>query len=70
MLQDLLKFIFNELSRKYSSHAALELMKKLLLNRFFLNPTFYVLYNEPNEKEIKDYVHVANYIRVIFLCYI
>jgi hypothetical protein len=43
---------------------ALELIKKLLLNRLLLNPSFFVLYNDPDEERIKQYVETANVIRV------
>ena len=44
---------------------AFELIKKLLLNRFLLNPSFYILYNDPDEEEVKQYVEAANVVRVI-----
>lgn len=49
LFQQSLQFIFNVLSRKYSESVGIELMKKLLLNRFLLNPSFYVMYNDPDE---------------------
>ncbi len=45
----IIQFINAQLSTKYSDAVAFELIKKLLLNRFLLNPSFYILYNDPDE---------------------
>jgi hypothetical protein len=65
--QQLFKFTYGILANRYSEPVAMELVKKLLLNRFLLNPAFFILYHDPTEGEIKKFIESANIIRVLFI---
>lgn len=47
-LHNLLKYLYSSLLVKYSEEDAFELMKKFLLNRFLLNPRYFVLLYTPD----------------------
>jgi hypothetical protein len=51
---------------KYSTAESLELIKKFVLNRFFLNPFFYALLYTPDPKEMGRFVKIANEMRILF----
>lgn len=48
--QQLIGFTYRVLEGKYGGQVAVELVKKLLLNRFLLNPAFFILFHDPNEE--------------------
>jgi hypothetical protein len=41
-------------------------MKKLILNRLFLNPFYYALLHSPSEQEMEKYVKIVNELRILF----
>lgn len=41
-------------------------MKKFILNRLLLNPTFFALLVKPSEEKMGQYVEVANSLRILF----
>ena len=65
-LHSLLKYTYSSLLAQYSSHDSFELIKKLILNRLFLNPTHFNLLMAPDEDEMFRYVDCANSIRTLF----
>ena len=65
-MHSILKYTYSSLLAKYSSQDSLELMKKLLLNRLFLNPAFFATLMNPSEEEMSQYVEDANSLRMLF----
>lgn len=39
-----LLYLCSNLTQKYSKNSAVDLIKKLIFNRFLMNPNFYVIY--------------------------
>lgn len=65
-LHYILKYVYSSLLAKYSTNDSIELMKKLVLNRLLLNPSFFAVLMAPNEEEMRQYVSSANSLRVLF----
>ena len=65
-LHSLFKYTYSSLLAKYSSADALELFKKLLLNRLLLNPNYFSLFQTSSVPQLQLFIEAANAIRILF----